>query len=224
MSPLQTKQRVVHLEKARALITASIYGSQWPDLRWRDAGETTYLEGDIAIDEGFGCIESVQIAIEFGPNYPRYEPKVRETGGRFPHIMDRHFYSDGRCCLWHHLQSLWDSNDPQSLLKLLDQVALFFRRQLICDTTGAFPGPQLQHGDAGTRQAIVQVLGGENLVKIFAAPLLGRRDFPTNAPCPCGQARKYKKCHQATVASLRQKVRPLELNRILGGATSITKG
>lgn len=224
MSPLQKERRAVHMERIRALVASSIYGSQWPDLHWRDAGESAYLEGDIAIDEGFGCIETVQIAIEFGPNYPRCEPEVRETGERFSHIADRHFYSDGRCCLWHRLQSLWDANDPQSLLKLLDQVALFFRRQLICDTTGNFPGPQLLHGDAGTHQAIVQVLGSEDLMKIFAAPLLGRRDFPTNAPCPCGQARKYKKCHQPTVAGLRQKVRHLELRRILGGIMPLTKG
>ena len=216
MSPLDMKRRAARLEKARSLVAASLYGAQWPDLRWRDAGETTFLEGEIAIDEGFGCIETIEIVIEFGPNFPRREPEVRETGGRFPHIADRHFYPDGRCCLWHWLQSPWDENDEEALLKLLDEVALFFRRQLICDTCGNFPGPQLPHGDAGTRQAITELLGGAGLVETFAAPLLGRRDFAVNAPCPCGQTTKYKKCHQATVARIRQRVKRSELERIFG--------
>ncbi|HEX8465321.1 MAG TPA: SEC-C domain-containing protein [Abditibacterium sp.] len=209
------RRRVARLEQDRALVAASDYGASWPHLRWSEAGKDVVFEGQIEIDEGLGCPEIFEIRIVFGPDYPEKEPEVFETAHRIAHIADRHFYDNGRCCLWHWLQSSWKGHDPQAILHFLDQIAVFFHRQLICDTVGEFPGPQLKHGWEGTRQAMVSLLGSGDLLNVFTDPLLLRRDYPPNSPCPCGSDIKYKRCHQGMVERIRHQVSVKQLKLIL---------
>jgi hypothetical protein len=58
----------------------------------------------------------------------------------FPADLDRHLLTGGRCCLWLPLQSRW-TNDRDALLPFLDELAVFFDRQLVYDATAGRSGP-----------------------------------------------------------------------------------
>jgi hypothetical protein len=89
------------------------------------------LDGTIVIRTESGIPTRIKSRIEFPDDYPNQEPRVYESVGRFHREPDRHFFPDGRCCLWLPPESKWNRKDPNCLLRVLDETVLFFERQLI---------------------------------------------------------------------------------------------
>ena len=59
-----------------------------------------FLEGTITLVAECGISTPIQVRVEFPDDYPEHEPRVYDAAQRFPYEADRHFYPDGRCCLW----------------------------------------------------------------------------------------------------------------------------
>ena len=197
------QQRAARLQADRPLVAAC-----YPGLRFAEHEGEPVLEGHIVLDDGCGPPQTIAIKVTFPPNYPQHEPSVYEVGGRFEYIADRHFYPNGRCCLWHWLLSPWSAGDPEGLLRFLEHAVVFFRRQLICDEIGEkhYPGPQLAHGVEGTRQALAMKLGDTRLLSVFEKPLRLITDFNGNELCRCGSGLKYKRCHQPRLQDLKARL------------------
>jgi len=163
----------------------------------------------------------VAVRIVFPPDYPRCEPTAYDDGNRFPHVADRHFYPSGRCCLWLPPESIWKPGDSDALVGYVDQVALFFDRQLVCEAQPThrriqWPGGGRGHGIAGYLEYVRDVLGGdEGTVAALTPVLVGRRRIGRNRQCPCGSTRKYKKCHLTPVERARRTFSADELTRLM---------
>src|SRR6266567_1096614 len=122
-----------------------------------------FLEGTITLLAECGISTPIQVRVEFPDDYPEHEPRVYDAAQRFPHEADRHFYSDGQCCLWLPPESRWDAKDPDGVCRFLEEVAVFLDQQLTYEALGKgrWPGRQRSHGDAGYVEFVLELLGGD---------------------------------------------------------------
>lgn len=199
------------LEHDRAIIA-----EPYPDLAHRIDRETgrAFLEGSITLRTKCGVRTAIALRVVFPYLYPKIEPLAYDIENRFPHTADRHFHTDGCCCLWLPPETLWIPDDVNALGHFLNQVAIFFDKQLICDASGgkAWPGDAHSHGVAGYVEFVRDLLAGSNELLLALAPvfinasLVGRNDY-----CPCGSGIKFKKCHWNAVQEISRRVGPATL-------------
>src|SRR5260221_13747542 len=109
--------------------------NSYPNLYYRTDAltGTRCLQGRMTLVAECGIPNHIPIRIEFPLDYPYHEPHAYEITDQFPHIANRHFFPDGQCCLWLPPESRWDKNNPDALCYFLDQLAIFFDRQLVCE-------------------------------------------------------------------------------------------
>ncbi len=185
--------------------------SMYPGLTYYingNSGEVA-LEGALTLLADCGIPSHVQVRLVFPDNYPAQEPRVYDAASRFPHTADRHFYPNGQCCLWLPPESRWAAHDPDNICRFLEEVAVFFDRQLVYDADGKgiWPGGQRSHGGYGYLEFIQEALGGDQrLLRVFASLLLKKVHVQRNEQCPCGSGRKYKRCHLDRVEDIRRRV------------------
>lgn len=195
----------------------------FPDLAFRtdeEAGRVS-LEGTLTLVAECGVPTRIAIRIDFPVDYPYEEPRAYEIGGRFAHVVDRHFFEDGQCCLWLPPESRWNSEDSLGLFHFLEEVAVFLDQQLVYEAEGlgTWPGAQRSHGDRGYLEFMQEELGGDwQLLAVFAPVLLGLKTerVQSNDRCPCGSRRKYKRCHKRRVEDIRRRLGNGNLQAILG--------
>lgn len=187
----------------------------YPELEWQIDRETrrASLEGAITIVEPCGIRTSISTRIDFLADYPKREPRAFETGHRFVWDQDHHIDPDtGLCCLWLPPLSKWDPENPEALRVFLDELALFFDRQLIFEVTvtGKWPGASWDHGVFGYWEFVIEQLGNETAADNFiAGRAIGRKEA-----CPCGSERKYKRCHFPEHETLARRIDAKELKRL----------
>lgn len=195
-APWYARDDGARLSHDRALVAR---GYPELDLRVDAERRRVTLEGHVVLKEATSGIPTrLATRIEFPPDYPAREPVAFEVGGRFPRGGDRHINEDdGSCCLWLPPKSKWNSADPDALEDFLNEVASFFERQLVYEASGQWPGSQWDHGLAGYAEFVLEQLDGSSAV----LDVLATTGEPgPNARCPCGNGRKYKRCHSAAVA------------------------
>lgn len=211
-------QGPARLNRDKALILES-----YPNLEYHTDGETgaLYLEGVFAYDSQSGIRDEIKIRVVFPFSYPEQEPRSYDAESHFPHTLERHFYNDGyhdgRCCLWLPPKSKWKPTDPDGLLVILDELALFFERQLIFDATGKWPGSEYDHGYKGYQEWLEEMFDGDKRLVSLLGPVLGNQTrISRNDPCPCDSGRKYKKCHLFIVDQIRRQVDMRVLQALFG--------
>lgn len=164
------------------------------------------LEGDVVIRSASGIPDRTPTLIVFPPGYPAKEPVAFEPTERFLHDGNHHFWTNGKCCLWLDVASPWLPRDPDGLRMFLDQLALFYERQLIMlmDPTAPWPGGGWGHNEHGYIEFLRQEWGlSDDAIRRMAGALAGRRH--NASPCPCGNRRQYRKCHRSQVDQFRSK-------------------
>lgn len=170
------------------------------------------LQGDITIREECGISTSINTLIQFPPGYPTHEPEAYDAKRRFQpwperELKERHITNNGKCCLWIPPRSPWVPSDPEGLKHYLDQLAIFFERQLIYDVNGKWPGPAYAHELEGYIEFIKEELGAEAIHFEQLLPVVTMRSrIGPNEPCPCGSGSKYKKCHLRLVERIQGKI------------------
>jgi hypothetical protein len=184
-----------------------------------DANEGVALVGTVTVQLRSGIRYPIKTRIEFPSDYPQSEPRVFETGDRFKHKIDRHFYPDGRACLWlEDFETDWRADDQDALGTFLDQVLVFYLRQLAFNANpkAGYPGPWRGHGDVG----LIEPLEDALRVPAQALPRMWRAlagGVYRNAPCPCGRRVRYRKCHRARIQAYRATLSQRALDGVIVG-------
>lgn len=174
-----------------------------PEMAWLadDEGEP-YVMGAFIVSTDAGYPNRVPTEIRFPPDYPGSEPWAIQTPGLFPHIADRHFYANGRCCLWLPVQSPWHRRDQYAFRHFLEQLTFFYHRQLVMDANpgSAFPGLQWDHGAAGYLEYLIREwnLPPRAVRRILEGP-------PAADPCPCGSGKSFLRCHEPNANRFRRR-------------------
>ncbi len=175
------------------------------------------LVGDVVVKTVSGTPNRIPTRIDFPDDYPRNEPVAHEVGNLFPHDGDHHFsYSSDQCCLWLDAASPWSPRDPDALRMFLEQLAIFYHRQLMmkADPTLHFPGPWWGHGGEGYLQYLEQEWGlARPVLRRLALGFRGR--LYGKAPCPCGSRRQYRRCHQPTIDRFRGRASKSSLEQLV---------
>lgn len=204
------------MEADRALIASSDYAGLKFSID--HARSRCLLDGEIVYGSQSGIQTSVSVRVVFPDRYPRDEPRAYDPANRFIHNAHGHFIedreSDGRCCLWLDWDSGWSPSDAGALVAFLDQVALFFHRQLIFEAGGRkeWPGPARGHGERGYYDFLIERLGVDDEgLRPFLPRLEQYGSFPRHGTCPCGSGLAYRDCHLERVAAIVRAVGPANL-------------
>ncbi len=177
----------------------------YPHLHVEVQEERPVLLGTIKIASDCGVERSVQIRVELLANHPLHEPKVFDDADQFRHSAARHFFPDGRCCLWLSMSSEWKADDPNALLHFLRQTTIFFDKQFIYDVIGRWPGKAWGHNEMGYREWLCERLAiPMTQFRRFAPIWGGHGRWGATAPCPCGSGLKYRRCHRARIEAINQ--------------------
>jgi len=176
-----------------------------------------WLVGDFLMHTQSGIPHRIPTIIEFPYDYPRHEPTGRDFTGRFQHDADHHFIGDHACLWLKQLESEWRRDDPDALQLFLDQLTIFYFRQLVMenDPSGEYPGLARAHGYG---PAYVEVLS-ERLrlpqaeVRRMRHALAG--DLRRSARCPCGSGLPYRACHRDEISKFRGQVSQEQLAQVL---------
>lgn len=188
-----------------------IVAEEQPELRWVEVGGALKLEGNFIVKLASGIPERVWFEILFPSDYPQHEPAAFEPKGRFlPHDVERHFFTaNGRCCLWLDVASPWRAGDRDALRTFLDQLAVWFHRQLVYEANpdAGWPGQEYAHSAEAYFQYFLEDWGLSPATLVRLGPgfvgLLG-----SNGPCPCGSGAQYRRCHQPQIDRFRGPARP----------------
>jgi len=199
------------LSSDRALV-ADLY----PSLQFciSEESASASLVGNIVIrDAECGIPTDIATLVTFPWDYPGNEPAAYDAQRRFkplPYrdLKERHIAADtGKCCLWLHPRTEWVPTDPKGLGHFLDQLMVFFERQLIYDETGKWPGPAYAHEGDGYIEFIREQLGDEigHLDRLLPVITLRSRVGP-NDTCPCESGIKFKKCHLRLIEKIQGQI------------------
>jgi hypothetical protein len=203
---------------ARLIHDIALVAREYPSLSHSidDGSGSVCLVGNLVYRLACGIPIEIPVRVDFPWDYPRTEPRAIDVAHRFEHSLDRHFATEeGACCLWLPPKSRWDPLDPDILLKFLDEVVVFFHRQLVYDANGrvAWPGPQYGHRIDGYEQWIAEEFDDERALRIFIPILKANLKVGRNEQCLCGSKRKFKRCHATLIEHIRRKVESSILQR-----------
>ena len=206
IKPWYERDKGVRLAHDKQLVAVDYPGLSH---RMDTENEKVFLDGSITLGSTCGVSTTIGVRVDLPRAYPKAEPSVYDIKNRFPHVPDRHFFRDGRCCLWLNPESGWDSLDPDALRTFLDHVAIFFEKQLICEATPGhnWPGPARSHEYLGYIEFVKDLLGGERDLLVAFSPIFsGRNSTGRNAECPCGRRMKFKNCHWGVIKDIERRV------------------
>jgi len=175
------------------------------------------LEGALIYHAECGIPAEVKVRLDFPFNYPQGEPHAFDAAGRFQHTEDRHFSThDGCCCLWLPPKSRWDSMNSDALVPFLDEVVVFFDRQLVFDAGGqvSWPGGEYGHRGNGYREWLREELGSEKLITLLLPVLKGAQKVGRNDLCLCGSQLKFKRCHESNIDKIKRHITVELLKRL----------
>jgi hypothetical protein len=193
------------LDQDQALIA-----EHYPELHFQVDHEKSRVEIDglLRLVADCGITTPIHVRLVFPDDYPDAEPRAFDIGARFPHDSDHHFFTDGQCCLWLDLDSGWDRSNPNALLSFLDQLVLFFDRQLTYEATGSWPGGERPHGrNSATIDLVLDLINRDSqLLDALMPTFANRSTVGRNSSCPCGNAKKFKRCHLGIVEHVSRRI------------------
>lgn len=134
------------------------------------------------------------IKILYPRNYPETYPLTSEFGGR---TTGFHINPDNTLCLGSPLQlnSIFLLN-PCIENYLHNMLIPFLVRFIQFEKTGTVPLGELEHGDKGLKQYLIDLTGIKNeciLKTTFELYLMNSADNSTI--CPCGSRKTFRNCH-----------------------------
>jgi len=157
------------------------------------------IVGEIDIyDRNDKYYSSFIIKISISPKYPFEFPILYECGNDIPHIIDRHIYKDGSCCVCVTQEEDIRKKRGITIKEFIFEYAIpFFANQIYFETNGgSWANGDYSHGYDGFIQYYQELFNTQDINII----VLGFRYFLNNSlkpyeKCFCGSNIKYKKCH-----------------------------
>jgi hypothetical protein len=207
----RTRNSVWLAERRRHRLAADdvLVRSRYPELSLVRNNGTAEFAGTITIGSASGVKTQIQTRIVAADGYPDDEPIAFDAAARFPRDPDAHMNPDGSCCLWLGWDSGWEGRPSDAILKFIDQLVIFFHKQLLYEATGRkrWPGAARGHAQDGYREYLAEALNITPTLLPDLLPLLAA--WPNTdkyLPCPCGSGRKLRWCHTEAVEGLFRRV------------------
>lgn len=170
-----------------------------------------YIKGGLILNTPDGKeIDRYLIEIQIPDDYPRSTPIVRETGGRLPKIIDRHFYpNDKTACLFLRDERYKFYPKGSTIIDFIEgPVKNFFIWQMDYDLNGgnsSFGGRP--HGANAIFQFYTEELGINNRSIIRnCLYYLSKENINGKWPCYCGSRKRLRGCHLNKLMDLRSKI------------------
>jgi hypothetical protein len=188
----------------------SLLRQSYPSLHAYRERERIYIRGAFPIIIDGNEVDRFQIEIEMPDNYPHDFPIVRETIGRLPKILNRHFNGDDTACLFLKDESYKHYTPQSTIVDFLDVcVKSFFVWQIEYDLTGGKPTRNARgHGLDGTIEFYKEELGVDSVAAIVQfLEYHTSKKVKGHWPCFCGSHKELRRCHLDKVNDLRKKIR-----------------
>jgi hypothetical protein len=190
---------------------------EYPDLRFRLAGELVVLEGDFSLVAEGKMRDRYSVEIILARDHPKSLPIVREAAGRIPRIAERHMNGDGTACvlLSDERWKSWPVGAP--LVDFLNgPLRNYFICQSVVESGHPWPMDELGHGADGIRNAYAELLGTDDISVISGyLACLAAKQVKGHWSCPCGSGKRLRDCHLARVLELRKKISPADASKSL---------
>lgn len=149
------------------------------------------------------------IEIEFPDDYPNSVPLVRETGGKIPRTMDRHYdmQRGGSCLFLDDEKYKFFKEKPDIVNFINTPVKNFFLSQAYFDLTGKWLFGDWSHGVFGIFEYYCEELDTKNTrIVINFLKLLSDHIMDPNHKCYCGSNKKLIHCHINKLVDMRNKI------------------
>jgi len=194
---------------------------EYPDLRFRLAGDLVVIEGDFPVIAEGKVRDRYSVEITLARDHPKSVPVVREVAGRIPRTPDRHINSSGTCCVFLP-DERWKAWPIGATLVefLAGPVRNFFICQTLVEAGEPWPMDQLAHGAGGIRTSYGELLGTDdiNIIRSYVECLAAKK-VKGHWSCPCGSGKRLRDCHFAQVRDLREKIARRDAANSLGYLT-----
>jgi len=179
----------------------------FPKLRFFTKGGDHFLKGDLDICDIVGEYwDTFEIGITIPKNYPNGVPLVFEISRKIPREDKRHISKEGVCCVDIDHELLYLARRGLKLVNFIrDKVYPYFANQLYYMKNGCFAKGEFKHRLDGILQFYDERLNISDtevairfLERLVINKLPGRND-----PCLCNSGKKYKYCHETSMAFLK---------------------
>jgi ubiquitin-protein ligase len=138
---------------------------------------------------------SFSIRITLPSDYPKSPPIVNETGGQIP--LDFHVNPDNTLCLGVPID-VHDrfTRNPQLISFVEELVIPYLFAFRHWEDFGSMPFGEYAHGGAGLLKYYQElfVVAGYT-IPLALLKIIADDNYRGHLPCPCGSARKLRKCH-----------------------------
>jgi hypothetical protein len=203
MSHLWHRRDPALFEKQKVEVEAN-----FPELHFRVVGDLVLVVGTFPIIFMGTVLDRYSVEIALATDYPKSLPSVREIGGRIPWAAERHINCDGTACvlLPDERWKAWPVG--ATLLDFLNgPVRNFFLGQSLVERGDPWPFGQWSHGAAGIREYYGELLNTRDTQVICQyLECVSAKKAKGHWPCPCGNGKRLRECHGATVQALREKI------------------
>jgi len=173
--------------------------------------ETVYVRGTLFIKNSKGKeLGRYKIELEIPRDYPNSAPVLKETGGKFKKIADRHFNpADQIACLYFRDAKYKFFPKGSTIIDFIEgPVRNFFIWQIDYDLNGGKTSlGGLNHGTLGLIQFYKEELGVNDEESIFRfLTLFDSKVVPRTRKCYCGSGSSLKDCHIKKFRDLKRKI------------------
>lgn len=182
---------------------------RYPDLQVVQEAGVVYARGSLPIIYQGIALDRYQIEIVFPPDYPKSLPRVRETGGRVPLVLDRHVIpSTGTACLFVEEDWLAEAGREPDFFEFLDgPVRNFFIGQSLVEAGHPWPFGARSHGKKGVMEVYAEWFGTDDEPAIRRyLDCMSRDGLKGHWDCPCGSGRRIRACHSEPLRRIRERI------------------
>lgn len=174
---------------------------------WNDKIKMWVITGELDICDVEGVYwNTFQITILVPRGYPYCVPIVAEKSTFIPRDIEWHISPEGICCLdiSHNLKAM--SKLGINLTSFIsEKVYTYFANQLYKLEENKYAGGEYAHHLDGVIQYYIEThqLQDKRAIVTMLQQLTSKTNIGRNDPCPCGNGRKTKYCHQSSIDTLK---------------------
>ncbi|SEK76200.1 SEC-C motif-containing protein [Olivibacter domesticus] len=186
-----------------------IANERFPKLKysWHAKSKMWVISGELDICDTVGVYwGTFQIIMLVPRSYPYCVPIVIEKSQIIPRDIDWHISPEGICCLDADHELIAMSQKGININDFItDKVYTYFANQIYKLQGKQYAGAEYAHHTAGVIQYYVERLNMPSAEATLQAlkNILCKKGLGRNDKCPCGSGLKLKKCHKASIETIK---------------------
>lgn len=179
-----------------------------PNLKIKERFGRKYLWGTLDIFDADGnSIQDFLVEIHYKNGFPKKFPELLEIGGFIPRDVDWHKYQDDSCCVTADPIEIITCRNDISVRSFINNHAVpYLANQYYRKWYGKYKD-EYSHGVLGLFEAYADIMKTPDMNKWieYIEYTIGFKPMktPRNAPCICGENKKFKHCHMQVFDELR---------------------